>query len=331
MTTLHFFKDIETRNILIIGDVMLDAYLFGKVERISPEAPVPVVSVTKRDNRPGGAANVAINIKSLGATPYICSVIGNDEKGDQFMRIMKEHVLPTTGLLKNSSRLTTTKFRIIGNNVQMLRVDEETTGEIPEALTEEFLDKIRSILNTVDIHCIIFQDYDKGVITPLLIKEIVKMAIIMKIPVAVDPKLKNFSDYKSVTLFKPNLKEFKEGLKTDQSVDEPEALADLMKKFCKKQNIQQMMVTLGERGVLMVDQTLEEEILIPAYLRQISDVSGAGDTVISVASLCLSLGMDYTSTAILSNLAGGLVCQYVGVVPVDRDEFRREIERLKIL
>lgn len=310
---------------------MLDAYLFGKVDRISPEAPVPVVSVTKRDNRPGGAANVAINISSLGATPFICSVIGSDEKGDQFLQIMKDHHLPTIGLLKDSSRLTTTKFRIIGNNVQMLRVDEETVGEISEQVSLQLFEKISEIIHSNPIHCIIFQDYDKGVITASLISNVISLAAARNIPVTVDPKQNNFREYQNVTLFKPNLKEFREGLQSENFSEEISVLASLMRDFGRMQNICQMMVTLGEKGVLMVEQKEDNFVHYPAFLRQISDVSGAGDTVISVASLCISLGLDHTLTAELSNLAGGIVCQYVGVVPLDKDEFRNEIERLNLL
>jgi D-glycero-beta-D-manno-heptose-7-phosphate kinase len=330
MITQDFFSAIENCNVLIIGDVMMDAYIFGKVERISPEAPVPVVSVLKRDNRVGGAANVAVNVKSLGATPFLCSVIGNDDKGQQIIDVMLENGLPVDGIIQDSSRQTTTKFRIIGNNTQMLRVDEEITTQLGPEATQNLIHSVRQIIEKQTIQCIIFQDYDKGVITQALIFDVVKIAKENNIPVAVDPKQRNFKAFQNVTLFKPNLKEFAEGMKLDVLPEENEALAEMMTDYAKKKNIQNIMVTMGEKGILTVSARDKSYYHIPAHLRQISDVSGAGDTVISVAGLCLAVGMDALQTTVLSNLAGGLVCQYVGVVPLKKDEFINEIERLQI-
>jgi D-glycero-beta-D-manno-heptose-7-phosphate kinase len=321
----------KNMNILIVGDVMIDAYLFGKVERISPEAPVPVVSVIQRDNRPGGAANVAINISSLGSTPYLCSVIGTDDKATQFVKLLEEHKLPTEGLVNDSSRPTTTKFRIIGNNMQMLRVDEESTATVSDEITQELFARIHNIISGIHIDAIIFQDYDKGVITQKLIENVVTLARNTNIPVVADPKKLNFEHYKNIALFKPNFKEFREGIKDDVTAQQPELLATMMKQYATEHNIEMMMVTLSEKGVLMVHEPSDSTFHIPAHLRKISDVSGAGDTVISVAALCLAAGESPETTARLSNLAGGIVCQYVGVVPIDKDEFFSEINRLNIL
>lgn len=331
MTIEQFHSFIQKCRILIIGDVMLDAYLFGKVDRISPEAPVPVVSVVRRENRMGGAANVAMNLNSLGATPYLCSVIGSDERGEQLQKILEENRLSARGIIRDADRKTTTKFRIIGNNVQMLRVDEEQINDISSELTEEMFFVIKDIIHSESIQCIIFQDYDKGVITHELISKVVSFADSKGIPVAVDPKQRNFNHYKGVTLFKPNMKEFREGLKLDSVPGNLEDLAELISGFCVQGKILNCMVTLGERGLLIVKTDNKDYIHIPAHFRQVSDVSGAGDTVISIAALCLAAGLDIERTAVLSNLAGGLVCQYVGVVPVDRNEFFSEIKRLKIL
>lgn len=331
MTTASFFSSIEKQNILIIGDVMLDAYLFGKVERLSPEAPVPVVSVVKRDNRPGGAANVAINIRSLGATPYLCSVIGNDDKATLFLKLLEQHQLSSLGIIKDDTRPTTTKFRIIGNNNQMLRVDEEITDIISEHLTEQLLDKIETILQGVQIDCIIFQDYDKGVITPQLVDAVVRLAAEKHIPVAVDPKKRNFMTYKNVTLFKPNLKEFSDAVGLDEFQINAEKTNSIIRKFISDMNIENIMVTLGEKGILTYSKYLSSGIHIPAHFRQVADVSGAGDTVISVAALCIGAGLTIEAATALANLAGGIVCQYVGVVPVQKNEFFNEIQRLGLL
>ena len=328
----NFFNKLSDKNILVIGDVMLDTYLFGKVDRISPEAPVPVVSVLNRDNRLGGAANVAINIKSLGANPILCSVIGKDEKANVFLSQMKANELSSEGIVCDDSRPTTTKFRIIGNNMQMLRVDEETTSPLDNKIINLLISKIDNIINEKTISCIVFQDYDKGCIGEKLIAEVVKIANNRNIPIAVDPKKNNFFNYKNVCLFKPNLKEFREGHKIDKPLS-IEELISLMNDFQEKQNIKNMMVTMSEKGILL-SQMLEDKkfkyVHKEAYLRHIADVSGAGDTVIAVASACLASGLDNETTITLSNLAGGLVCQYVGVVPINKNEFISEIKRLDI-
>jgi D-glycero-beta-D-manno-heptose-7-phosphate kinase len=332
MTKEQFFTTLKDKNVLIIGDVMLDAYLFGKVDRISPEAPVPVVSVIRRDNRPGGAANVALNIKSLGATPWLCSVIGDDDKATQFLDIMKSLDLPVEGLIRDNSRLTTTKFRIIGNNMQMLRVDEESTNEISSGISAQLFERIAQIMNSVNIDCIVFQDYDKGVISKQLIEQTVGLAREKNIPVAVDPKRKHFHDYHHVTLFKPNLKEFLEGMpEFREPSDSIEPLLETIRMFHQKSPAKMIMITLSDKGILIYNSDDDSYFHFPAHLRKISDVSGAGDTVISVAALCLATGMNAHHIASLSNLAGGLVCQYVGVVPVNLKEFSDEINRLNLL
>ncbi|MBN1198845.1 MAG: D-glycero-beta-D-manno-heptose-7-phosphate kinase, partial [Bacteroidales bacterium] len=211
----QLFRDFDRLKILIIGDVMIDSYLWGKVDRISPEAPIPIVALKKRENRMGGAANVALNVKALGSEPILCSVIGHDEKGSQFLDLLANESIRQDGITRSSERVTTTKFRIFGNQHQMLRVDEEVDHPLSFPDRQELLLNIESILEKEPIHCIIFQDYDKGVISGQLIKKVVALAQSKKIPVTVDPKQKNFSSFSGVTLFKPNLKELKEGLKLE--------------------------------------------------------------------------------------------------------------------
>jgi rfaE bifunctional protein kinase chain/domain len=229
----HLFKEFNTKKVIIIGDVMIDSYIWGKVNRISPEAPVPVVEVSKREDRLGGAANVGLNIKALGAEPYLCSVIGDDNKGSDYLKLMTSQNLPINGIIKSKARLTTTKFRVIGNNTQMLRVDEEIKSYLNKEDQSNLLVKITQIIKTAGIDVIIFQDYDKGVISKELISKIVELAISAKIPVVVDPKKNNFLDYKNVNLFKPNLKEIKEGLNLDLNLDNKieieEAVARVMR------------------------------------------------------------------------------------------------------
>jgi len=325
-TIEKLFRDFEGKHVLILGDVMIDAYLRGKVERISPEAPVPVVQLNKRENLLGGAANVALNIRALGAVPVLCSVIGEDQRGKEFMQLLKDDGISGEGILQSDSRITTTKFRIIGNKVQMLRVDEEMDTDLNDREAERLLDKIRELMQRLPVSVVIFQDYDKGVLTRSLIEDVIQLANSKGVPVVVDPKKKHFDAYRGVDLFKPNLKELREGLKIDIDSGDIESIRSAVSHLQESQSIRSVMVTLSEAGVYLNEKAdgKTNEVLVPAHLRNIADVSGAGDTVISVASLCRALGASSWLTAALSNLAGGLVCEFVGVVPVNRQRLMTE-------
>lgn len=327
----QLFNDFNDLRIMIVGDVMVDSYLFGKVDRISPEAPVPVVAVESRMNRLGGAANVALNIRSLGATPVLCSVIGNDQKAVEFVELMQQNQMPLNGIVKSSTRITSTKFRVIGNKMQMLRVDEEQLNDLESQEENALLDNIRKIIETERIDAVIFQDYNKGVLTENIIHHVTDMSRSGKIPVVVDPKKKHFLAYQHVTLFKPNLKELKEGLNNDTEIKTIDQISNAMLLLQKKLQCEYVMVTLSERGVIIKQFDDNKEINslhFPAHIRNIADVSGAGDTVISVATLCLALGQPAGFIASVSNLAGGIVCEDVGVIPIDK--LRLEQETLKI-
>lgn len=327
-TIQQLFTEFSKLNVLIIGDVMLDAYLWGKVERISPEAPVPIVTISKRENRLGGAANVAINVQSLGAKPILCSVIGSDQNGRAFIELLHQAGMRTEGIIQSEDRPTTVKTRVIGNNHQMLRVDDEVDGDIATNERKLLLNRISELITKKKIDVIVFEDYDKGVITKNLIEQIVKLAEAKKIPTAVDPKKKNFNHYKNITLLKPNLKELREGMKVDFEKNNINEIRNAVEKLCREHHLQSVLVTLSERGAFIY--TPKEEKLIPAHVRNIADVSGAGDTVISVAALCLALHLSPVTIASLANLAGGLVCEKVGVVPVERDQLLAEAKGLKI-
>ncbi len=324
------FSDFNRLNVLIIGDVMVDSYLWGKVERISPEAPIPIVALRKREHRMGGAANVAMNIRSLGANPILCSVIGTDDKGDQFLDLLKKEKIDDTGIVRSTRRITTTKFRIFGNSFQMLRVDEEMDNDLAQGDYLTLIRVIDQIMMRVKVDCIIFQDYDKGVITAKLIREVVKRARAGNIPVTVDPKKKNFMAYNQVTLFKPNLKEMKEGLALDMDLQDQSSVIQAAHKLCSSLDCKYVLTTMSEKGVMITikDPKDEPDIFIPAHMRMISDVSGAGDTVISVASLCLALECTPYEIAYISNLAGGLVCEEVGVVPINKEKLLKEVMSL---
>ncbi len=319
----ELFKSFNNLNVLIIGDVMIDNYVWGKVGRLSPEAPVPIVMVNKKEMRLGGAANVALNIQALGANPILCSVIGADIDGVAFLDLLKKQKLSQKGILKSRNRPTTIKTRVIGNQHHLLRIDEESEDEILATETQNLLMLINYIIHHDKIDVIIFEDYNKGLITPKLIQKVVEFSKQKNIPICVDPKKKNFHAYKNVALFKPNLKELKEGLKLD--LDDDFSIHELQKAISSyrvKQKIDTLLVTLAERGMIINNRS--NKIHVPAHIRTIADVSGAGDTVISVAALCKAMECDSYLIAALSNLAGGLVCEEIGVVPINKSKLLEE-------
>ena len=322
----NIFEKFNSLNVLIIGDVMIDSYIWGKVERISPEAPVPVVRVTKKENRLGGAANVALNIQALGACPYICAVIGDDSDGENFLSLLKAQGLSEEGLIKIKTRPTTIKTRIIAHNKQIARVDAETERNLSSSNTLLVLNKIKQIIADHRIDAIIFEDYDKGLITEELIDKTVKLSKEMGIITVVDPKKRNFHAYKGVQLFKPNLKELKEGLKIEVDPLNIEQVEQAVNRLKKQLGAKTVMLTLSEHGVYVSSENGNNHIL--AHKRTIADVSGAGDTVIATAALCLAAGLNEFKTAEIANLAGGLVCEHVGVVPIDKARLLREIQDL---
>lgn len=308
-------------NVLIIGDVMVDRYFKGSVDRISPEAPVPVVNVQDEESRLGGAANVALNVKGLGANAILCAVYGDDDAGKVLLERMSANELPVSGLIA-TDRLTTVKTRVVGNNHQMLRVDQEDDSPVEERITDQLKSRVSELISQHSIDVIIFEDYDKGVITPALIEHVVNEASSKGIPTTVDPKKRNFNDYKGVTLFKPNLKELREGAAVEVDPTNLNSLSSACESLRNSLGAGSLFVTLSEYGVFIASS--DEQHLLPAHVRNISDVSGAGDTVISVASLALAKGADLKTIAALSNLAGGYVCEKVGVTPITQAELSEE-------
>jgi rfaE bifunctional protein kinase chain/domain len=306
---------------------MIDAYVRGKVNRVSPEAPVPIVSLEKQEDRLGGAANVAVNLVALGAAPIICSVVGNDKQAEDLKELLHISGISSDGLIFSATRQTTVKTRVIGNNQQLLRIDSEQTNPISKVEEDELLSVINDLINS-GIDGIIFEDYNKGVLTPAVIEEVIRQANAANVITAVDPKKENFLAYKGVSLFKPNLKELREGLNMDFSfssnnrLDFEKAVLELEKQLENHISF----VTLSEYGVFIKSE--QNTHYAAAHLRNIADVSGAGDTVIAVATLCLICGAKLELVAELANLAGGLVCEKSGVVSIDREQLMNEAKRL---
>lgn len=323
MTIDQIFDSFNQLRVLIVGDVMLDAYVWGKVERISPEAPVPVVVAHKREYRLGGAGNVILNIHALGAEPIICSVIGQDTEGQNLLEELEKRGLRTDGILQSTDRITTIKERIIAGTQQVVRVDTETDKVITNEEQKQLIEKAKALIP--DCHVVLFQDYDKGVLCPAVIQEITNFANSVGIPTVVDPKKRNFLAYQNVTLFKPNLKELKEGLKVEFDVKKEEELRAVVTQLRHELHAKGAFVTLSERGVY-IDFDNEKHRL-SAHEREIADVSGAGDTVISIAACAVALGLSPRLVAELSNLGGGLVCEHVGVVPIDKELLKVEAKK----
>jgi rfaE bifunctional protein kinase chain/domain len=323
----EIFEAFNQLKVLVIGDVMIDSYLWGKVERISPEAPVPILNVQKRETRLGGAANVALNIQALGAKPVLCSVIGNDLDGNNLLKLLEENDLSKEGIVLSEERITTIKHRVISGSHHMLRVDQETDKEITGNEKKKLIEKIDSLLKDADV--VIFEDYDKGVLNEEVISIVIAKAKEKNIPTVVDPKKRNFLHYKGASLFKPNKKEMKEGLKIDSDLNDLKDIEKSVQLLKEQMLLEAVLITLSENGVYI--QSEKEKIHLPAHIRKISDVSGAGDTVVSTAALCLALGLSSKLIAALSNLSGGLVCEQVGVVPIVKGKLLEEAKKEKIL
>ncbi len=316
----NIFQSFAQLKVLIIGDVMLDSYIWGAVERISPEAPVPIVTVRTKDFRLGGAANVALNVAALGAQPILCALIGDDEDGKKLLQRLHENNISSEGIVTSNARPTTVKTRVIASHQHVVRVDEETDKIANAEEEDRLLEKIQKQLPQCDV--VIFEDYDKGVITTAIINQTVAWAKQHDIPTVVDPKKRNFLSYQGVTLFKPNLKELREGLKVDVDAGHQNQVEIAVAKLKEKLQASGVMLTLSEHGVYI--DLNGERVKIPAHEREIADVSGAGDTVVSIAALCLALQLSPQDIAALANLGGGLVCQHVGVVPINKRELAAE-------
>lgn len=311
------FEEFAQLKVLIVGDAMIDVYMWGRIDRQSPEAPVPVVEVERHEKRLGGAANVAKNIKSLGAIPLLCAVIGEDDKG--FFSLMEKQGLCTEGILQEE-RKTTVKTRIISEEQHQLRVDEEDSFAIEEEA--KFIKSTTHLMEQSNI--VIFQDYNKGVLTEKVISKLIAAAKSKGIPTVVDPKKENYWNYIGVDLFKPNLKELNEGANSQINADDLATLSSAVSQQRAKIQAKKLLVTLSEKGIFYQG---EEDYYYPAFKRNIIDVSGAGDSVIAAAALALATRLTPQELTLLANLSGGLVCEEAGVVPINKTRLLSELIR----
>ena len=322
------FERFATTKIGVVGDIMLDTYWWGVVDRISPEAPVPVVALQRKETRVGGAANVALNLSALGAPTTIFATIGKDSEGAELIRLLKAEGIQTEYIHASAERVTTNKVRVMGRNQQMMRLDHEHLHDINAQEEATLLANFKKYVDSEKPSLIILEDYNKGVLTGKVITEVIAYCNLKGIPTAVDPKQKNFLAYKGCTVFKPNLKEVKEGLKIDMG---PVTLENLNKVHTSLYQALQnkiSFITLSEHGVYFGMEGKSQ--LIPTHIRNIADVSGAGDTVIAVASLTYAITQNMEWAAEMANIAGGLVCELVGTAPIQKDLLLAEAKALLV-
>ncbi len=322
----ELFEAFNGKRVLVVGDVMTDAYINGQVNRMSPEAPVPVVDLQTQEQRIGGAGNVALNLIALGAKALLASVIGQDAAGQELQQMLTSAGIQTDALIVSAERKTTIKTRVLSNGKQMLRIDTEDQHDLSSTETQTLQQAILQLFDQ-GIDGLLLEDYNKGILTTELIEWLISEANARQIPIAVDPKKKNFFAYKGCTLFKPNLKELKEGLQIEFNYQkDPIALRHAIEQLQNQLKSHYTFVTLSEHGVQLFDGQNHHHQ--PAHIRNIADVSGAGDTVIATTCLCLICGASPSLIAALANLAGGLVCESPGVVSINKENLLKEALQL---
>jgi rfaE bifunctional protein kinase chain/domain len=313
--------DFSNVKVLIIGDVMLDHYLFGQIHRISPEAPVPIVDIEYEESRLGGAANVALNLIELGAKPTLMSVMGDDASGKTIFDLLKKNQIHHDYIITSKSRTTCHKTRIYDDERQVVRFDQEDDSDISSELESQLISDFDELIKENKFHAIILQDYNKGVLTKKVIKHVLLQSTKRNIPVSVDPKEYNFFEYQQIDLFKPNIKELAEAL---QMKIDPKSLTSLRKaaeELKKKNRFDNLLVTLGGGGIFVYTQD-GNSFIVPARAIKTADVSGAGDTVISIATLAFVKDFPFKKIAQLSNAAAGKVCRKVGIAPITLKELK---------
>lgn len=320
------FTGFSEMKVAVVGDIMLDTYWWGKVDRISPEAPVPVVVLEKKELRIGGAGNVALNTVALGAETVLFSVIGNDDVGKNLISLLERNNIQTANIVLSDARVTTNKTRIISRNQHMMRLDAEITKDINESEQLLLLQSFTHYIQTERPSVVIFEDYNKGVLTEEVNQKMISICKQNNIVTTADPKRKNFFSYKGVTMFKPNLKEVKDGLNVLLDDVNEGFLKDVHRQLENRLHHSISLITLSEKGIFYQQQDTSK--ILPTHIRSIADVSGAGDTVIAVASLVYAQTKDINLSAAMANIAGGLVCEEVGTVAINKDKLLQECQEL---
>lgn len=313
---------VDRCRIVVLGDLIIDQYIWGKVNRISPEAPIPVVEVVRENFSLGGAANVASNLNALGASVEICGVVGDDSYGGMLLGMLKEKGIDTRLVVKDPDRPTILKTRIIAHKQQVVRVDREDTRSLEGEGLARMKEHMQETIPNVD--AVILEDYGKGVIQEGLLREIIPMARGLGKIVTVDPKRDHFSFYKGVTAITPNRLEAEEA--TGVHISDEKGLHEAGARLMEKLQCEAVLITMGDEGMCLFKEG-EPPLRIPARAREVYDVSGAGDTVIAVFTSALVAGATFRQAAMLSNVAGGLVVEKLGTAVVTREEIRARMEQ----
>ena len=318
----EIIRRFSQKRIAVIGDLMVDRYLWGSVRRISPEAPVPIVDIESESIALGGAANVANNLFYLDVVPVMMGVVGTDTIGNVLIEIMNNNGMPTEGVIRDPSRQTSEKTRIIAHDQHVVRADRESRYDINEQAQQHLLDHLESVIETLD--AIVLQDYNKGVLTVKVIRGCIDIANKYNKMIAVDPKFDNFFEYQNITLFKPNTREIEQAMGVVLNSDEQ--VLDIGSQLCERIRCQHLLITRGEKGMILFNMGGEWGH-VPTRARRIHDVSGAGDTVISTMVAAMVGGADIKEAATLANEAAGVVCEEVGITPITLDKLRKAIAR----
>lgn len=325
--TQSLLGNFKGMKILVTGDLVMDHYLEGTVSRISPEAPVPVVALGDGCDRriPGGAANVALNVLSLGGTPIMAGVVGYDQDGEILLGLLADAGVNVEAVVLDRSRPTTVKTRVMGRHQQLVRIDREKTHFLSPDIDRDLRSRIDSAMDGAD--AVILEDYDKGVLSQGIIEHIISGAVEREIYVAVDPKIRNFWSFTNCNLFKPNRHEAGSALGLNISgVDEAVSAALEIK---KRLSAGAVLITMGSSGSVLVHSNSDLPQHIPTVARHVFDVSGAGDSVIAVMGLAGSCGVGITDAALLANLAAAAVCAEPGVYAVKPEDIIREAGRFE--
>ena len=317
----EILKSAENKEIAVIGDIMLDRFIWGNVSRISPEAPVPVLEFAKETSHLGGAANVASNIKSLGAKPILLGVLGDDRESEIFLDLLHQQGLSNDGIFIDPDKSTTVKTRLIAVNQHIARIDRENREYIDNNIQEFFLNYLKSLTN---LKAIIFEDYNKGLLPVEFIKRVIDFANERNIYITVDPKQENFFEYRNVNLFKPNLKEAQHALGYPLNTIEGRQRAG--KDIIEKLQCDNVLLTLGADGMMLFGKNCQT-LSIPTRARQVADVSGAGDTAIATFTVAIIGGASIEEAAMISNYAAGTVCEKPGVVAIEIEDLLQTIKR----
>ena len=320
----QLLASFEDKTVLVVGDVMIDSYIFGS----KPVADgVPVINTKRKEKRLGGAANVALNIQALSATPILCSVVGDDHEGQILERLLEVQGMPNKGIIRSQNRRTTTKLRVLGGSNQIVRVDSEDVHPLIDLDRKALLSHISNLSKECDL--IIFEDYDKGTIHSEIISETIAIAAEKGIPVAVDPRQKNFFAYTGATLFKPGIEELEKHFDIRLSTKSETELGELMVGLDQKIGAKSYLISLDDGDIFFHSNSISK--VFPTHHTGVADMSGVGNAIISVAGLSLTLGLKEEAVAELSNIAAGIVAKFSGVVPISRDQFSKEVAENQLL